>query len=605
MKLKSFRIKNYKSIQDTGDIFLDKGRIATFAGQNESGKSSILEALDAYERSVFDPDSVPFDFDDATQEVLCTYAIEDSDEDFWEEIESSIVENYKLTKNNAGDILDISKIKKTVKEFTITRFTEFADRKNAKTSINDSVFQIIKSAIVENSTDSEIKKEDGTIEIKKEKKKIFDLPDDNNTNIADILWKNTPRIILFNDFCDLLPDKFSIADLKADKKDAKGYKAVRNFEKISNAKFLDLYKLDDLKRDSTEEKHNETISINFTKAWKQQIHGDNKVKLAYKFEKREPEDSSFVMFYVETKNKQKIRPRMRSKGLVWFLSFWMELQASGNENDLIILADEPGLYLHIKAQADILSVFESLAESGHQIIYSTHSPNLIKTDHLERISLVINDQNKGTIIEGVTTSKIDSQNKQDALQPVANAIGFSVCDFALSNKKTVILEGVSDLFYYLGMRKLLKRKDSYALVPGIGVRKQHTLISFCLGYGIDWVAVFDDDSKKGSDSQKTFADIKEHLFNGDDAAAETKMKITSGISCVENMFTVGDMKLIDSKLVAKTSPSESIGDKRKVIFAKSFYEKVESGEITKKKLDANTVTNFGNVFDWIEKNLSI
>lgn len=605
MKLKSFRIKNYKSIQDTGDVLLDKGRIATFAGQNESGKSSILEALDAYERSVFDPDSVPFDFDDAIQEVSCTYSLEDSDKDFWEDIEKSIAENYKLTCENVGDIVDTTKLSKTVKEFTITRFTEHADRKSVLISLNDNVFKIIQSAIVESTVNSEVKKEDGTTENKAEKKKVFDLPDGGNADIAEILWKNTPRIILFNDFCDLLPDKFSIADLKADKKDAKGYKAVKNFEKLAGADFLKLFELDDLKRDSVQEKHNDTISVDFTKAWKQRIHAENKVKLAYKFEKRDTEANSFVVFYVETKDKQKIRPRMRSKGLIWFLSFWMELQASGDDNNLIILADEPGLYLHIRAQEDIIGVFEEQAENGHQIIYSTHSPNLIKTDHLERISLILNDKDKGTIVEGVTTSKIDTQNKQDALQPVANAIGFSVCDFALSNKKTVILEGVSDLFYYLGMRKLLKRKDSYALVPGIGVRKQHTLISFCLGYGIDWVAVFDDDSKKGSDAQKTFADIKEHLFNGDDTTAETKMKITTGISCVENMFAIEDMKLVDSKLVSKTTVADSIGEKRKVVFAKAFYEKVENGEITKKKLNANTITNFGNVFDWIDKNLSL
>ena len=83
---------------------------------------------------------------------------------------------------------------------------------------------------------------------------------------------------------------------------------------------------------------------------------------------------------------------MRSKGLIWFLSFWMELEAGREDGGLIILADEPGLYLHIKAQADILEVFEKLStEGGHQILYSTHSPNLIKTERLERINLVINE----------------------------------------------------------------------------------------------------------------------------------------------------------------------------------------------------------------------
>ena len=605
MKLKSFQIKNYKSIQDTGIIQLDNGRVAILAGQNESGKSSILEALNAFEQGSFEDDSVPFDSDNAVQEISCTYTIEGTDTDFWDNIEDGISKDFKLKHESSGDILDVKKVAGAIKEFTITRSIDRSvGSAKSEISINETILKIIDASILESDIETQITKEDGTAETKIEKQKLIELSD-KNSDIADTFWSHTPKVVLFNDFCDLLPDKFSIADLKADNKDAKGYKAVKNFEKIAKADFLKLYALDDLKRDSAGEKHNEAISVDFTKAWKQQIHADNKVKIAYKFEKRDTEENSFVVFYVETKDKQKIRPRMRSKGLIWFLSFWMELQASGNDNNLIILADEPGLYLHIRAQENIIEVFEELANSDHQVIYSTHSPNLIKTDHLERISLVINDKNKGTIVEGVTTSKIDSQNKQDALQPVANAIGFSVSDFALSNKKNVILEGVSDYFYYLGMRKLLGRKDGYVFVPGIGVRKQNTLISFCIGYGIDWVAVFDDDATRGSDSQKTFEDIKNNLFDGDDTTAQTKMHITTGVSSVENMLSIEDIKLIDSKVIVKTDSAKTVGEKRKLIFAKAFYEKVENGSITKKKLQPATVTNFTNVFDWIDKNLSI
>lgn len=604
MKIKSFRIKNYKSIQDTGDVKLDKGRVAIFAGQNESGKSAILEALDAFEKGKFSDDSIPFDSEiPLVQEVSCDYQIEESDKDFWNDVEDRLAGDLKLTHEKAGDVLDLGKLSKSIKDFTLTRLVDRTGERGVVLSVDEKILQIISASTLEKEITSEVKKEDGTTETKKEKQKVTDLSD-KNSQVADILWSHTPQMVLFNDFCDLLPDKFSIADLKADKKDAKGYKAVKNFEKLSKANFLSLYKMDDLKRDSTEERHNEDISVDFAKAWKQKIHTDNKMKIAYKFEKRDTEENSFIIFYVETKDKQKILPRMRSKGLIWFLSFWMELQASRNgDYALVVLADEPGLYLHIRAQEDILGVFEDLATQGHQVLYSTHSPNLIPINRLERISLVINDQKKGTIIEGVTTSKIDSKNKQDALQPVANAIGFAVSDFALSKNKNVLLEGVSDYFYYMGMRKVLGRKEGYSFVPGIGVRKQSTLISFCVGYGSDWVAVFDDDSTKGKDSQKTFSNIKGDLFGDDETVAETKMHITKGISCVENMFTLNDMKLVDGKLSDKTDVATAIGEKRKVVFAKAFFEKIASGEITKKKLNSATIANFNTVFDWIEKNL--
>lgn len=45
MKLKTFRIKNIKSIIDSGVCHLASDNITIFAGQNESGKSAVLEAL--------------------------------------------------------------------------------------------------------------------------------------------------------------------------------------------------------------------------------------------------------------------------------------------------------------------------------------------------------------------------------------------------------------------------------------------------------------------------------------------------------------------------------------------------------------------------------
>ena len=45
MKLKHFNIKNIKSIIDSGNCHLSDENITIFAGQNESGKSAVLEAL--------------------------------------------------------------------------------------------------------------------------------------------------------------------------------------------------------------------------------------------------------------------------------------------------------------------------------------------------------------------------------------------------------------------------------------------------------------------------------------------------------------------------------------------------------------------------------
>ncbi|RLD71124.1 MAG: hypothetical protein DRI98_06045, partial [Bacteroidetes bacterium] len=48
MHLVSFRIQNFRSIVDTGWHTLAHDNITSLIGQNESGKTSILEALKAF-----------------------------------------------------------------------------------------------------------------------------------------------------------------------------------------------------------------------------------------------------------------------------------------------------------------------------------------------------------------------------------------------------------------------------------------------------------------------------------------------------------------------------------------------------------------------------
>jgi predicted ATP-dependent endonuclease of OLD family len=55
MILGKVQIQNFKSIQDTGSVYLSKGDLVTIlAGQNESGKTSFLSALRFFEEGSYD-----------------------------------------------------------------------------------------------------------------------------------------------------------------------------------------------------------------------------------------------------------------------------------------------------------------------------------------------------------------------------------------------------------------------------------------------------------------------------------------------------------------------------------------------------------------------
>jgi predicted ATP-dependent endonuclease of OLD family len=116
----------------------------------------------------------------------------------------------------------------------------------------------------------------------------------------------------------------------------------------------------------------------------------------------------------------------------------------------------------------MLKVFRNLVENGHQIIYATHTPSLIEIDKLHNIGLVVNTEDNGTVVESLTSSNIDSQHKRDALQPISEAMGLEPFnDFTIISKKNIILEGLSDFWYFKAMSIILNKKNEYKFVPGI------------------------------------------------------------------------------------------------------------------------------------------
>jgi len=607
MRLQSFRVKNYRSVIDSDVVKLSElDNVSVFAGQNESGKSSLLRALYDYELGEFESDSLPFSTEsNPVQSVSCTYKVEAAD-DLLEFLSEALLENYKIQIVEGEKFLDKGKID-NIKEFTLTR-TKEGEKKLLDIDVN--TFNIFRSAILDKPSQEVASAEGETVaEVVKEKYVV--IADEGNAEVASMFWSYTPKIIFFDDFCDLLPDKIFISALSEKVTTTKGYKAVKNLEKILGTDLTLKDAETDAVRRTKESKENNEISINFQEDWGQRIHGENKVLVKYNFEKRTGagEAGSYINFFVETKEGQLLSPKQRSKGLIWFLSLWLELKAQDIEhNDLVLLLDEPDQHLHVKAQKDILKLINKLAiaqadKKGDQIIYSTHSPYLIEVEHLGRIKLILNTEIQGTKIEDISTSKINTEYKRDALQPIADAIGLSVSEFSTLGKRNVLLEGISDFYYFSGMKKILKRSGDYSFVPGIGVRQINNLISLSIGYGLGWIAIIDDDPMiGGTDSKKKFDEIKDFVFDGDETKTKKKIYILNGILGIENMFTQDDLKLIDPKVGTNDDKTKAIGKRRKVIFSQLFFDKVNNGEITEDNISVGAKENFKKAFDFIDSN---
>jgi predicted ATPase len=597
MKIKKIHIKNYRSIQDSGDI-LFTDNLFVLAGQNESGKSSILEAISSFEKNHSERDNLNFEYEnrgDLIQEISITYS--DLDDDFFLDISDEV---FKLiSKHFVGldelkkDSVIIESSLKKLKEFTLKKTFDFNNGSLEIVNVIDPVSIGVVSKCFGKLNFERIGS-DGTVQVVQEA--CINI-EDHLEDLFDIFWQASPAILLFNDFLSILPDKILLDQIDDD--NIQGIQAVRNISKLLKLSFKEIAQKSTPQKNSSSQFESEILSASFQMDWQQKIYDDNKVNISFCVENN-TDGKMEISFFVETKDNEYLSPRRRSKGMIWFLSLWLELKAMEDSRNMLLLFDEPGLHLHVKANRDMLAVFHKLISKGHQVIYSTHIPSLIEVERLHNIGLVINTIEGGTTVEGLTSAKFNSSNKRDALQPISEAMGLEPFrDFSHFKQRNVIVEGLSDFWILKGMVKLLSRTSDYEFIPALGIKdsKVLPLISFCIGYGFDWLLIIDG----GENPKKLKKLLKETYFQNDVDLTDSKVFLSDKDE-IENMFNIKDLSKLDSTLsIDKSkSPIENIGKKRKIIFSKTFYSKVLDGYLSKSDLDSSTITEFEKIFDWID-----
>ena len=134
----------------------------------------------------------------------------------------------------------------------------------------------------------------------------------------------------------------------------------------------------------------------------------------------------------------------RSRGFVWFFSFFAYFSNVEQQEvrRTILLLDEPGLALHATAQADFLRLIDNKLAQTHQVLYTTHSPFLVKPDRLERVRTVQDVDGKGTQI-GADIFRTDSET----VFPLQTALGYELAQTLFVGPDCLLVEGPSDLLY--------------------------------------------------------------------------------------------------------------------------------------------------------------
>ena len=152
----------------------------------------------------------------------------------------------------------------------------------------------------------------------------------------------------------------------------------------------------------------------------------------------------------------------RSKGFLWFFSFlaWFGQQKRKKE-PLILLLDEPGLFLHAKAQGDLLRYIEEELLGHNQVIYTTHSPFMVDPHRFDRVRIV--EDKSIDIKEPLPADQAGTKVFQEVLEasegslfPLQGALGYDIAQTLFVGPNCLVVEGVSDLLFIQTITGLLQ-----------------------------------------------------------------------------------------------------------------------------------------------------
>lgn len=200
----------------------------------------------------------------------------------------------------------------------------------------------------------------------------------------------------------------------------------------------------------------------------------------------------------------------RSLGFRWFFMFLLMTSYRGIASEgqsVVFLLDEPASNLHSSAQAELLKSFESLSQTC-QLIYTTHSHHLINIKWLDSALVVKNEALGDFSFEKYMTESSAAHTSISAtpyrafvasnpsntsyFQPVLELLEYRPSDLE-PVPNVVLVEGKSDFYFLRYAVDVLGVTPSVKLVPGGGAGTLDPLIRLHVGWGKSFIVLLDDD----------------------------------------------------------------------------------------------------------------
>ena len=555
MRLRKFRVQGYRCIHDSGEIKV--GDLAAFVGRNESGKTTILEALTLLNK---DTKLSELDLCDEMTEVLKSEIKLAEGEFVLSEKETSLI------REKFPNLQDVKKMKifRTNKNPRIQYdFGEVKISGEASKRLNswENFVDRIKSFVLAMPNPIRIRADTKFLEAPppRTREVFMDMMAEFNNNIYLIAsqdqqviseWKNIyqdlesifdnmligtnersaldnfiedklhPRFVYFSDYKKILGN----IDLEEFLRESKGIRAkgleyVEEFDKaetVNNLFYLaelDAQKLEEAKNSPSRlirllNISSRRLSERLNPAWKgDPIH----VELRWN-----PGNVLSVVISDVHKDGTVTNTGLlnrRAEGFKWTFSFIVNFAAETQKAELkeaILLLDEPARNLHPAQQRGISDLLKGLAGSN-QILYATHSPFMI-FDYTQGNLLVVElDKRRHLSKIYYDYWNADDQTLIPILYGLSRGLVESIVDkqIGFNSRPVIIVETMSDCMYLNAFDRFLKdpnlSMNPLNIVPAYNKNSVMSLAIFYKNHGYDTFILLDntEESRKISTELQT------------------------------------------------------------------------------------------------------
>jgi len=388
-------------------------------------------------------------------------------------------------------------------------------------------------------------------------------------------------------------------DIVSGNERVEGYKAARNFLSLARLDYLFFQQPSSRILKQKIENLNQSLTHNFHDFWQQSIGRNNKIHIQFELEHYnasygDKAGKPYLEFWIKDEG-ERLYPKQRSRGVRWFLSFYLELKASAalKDRQLVLLVDEPGVSLHARAQEDVLKVFEDIKDDI-QIIYTTHSPHLVEINKLHRVLAIQRDD-----LESMrsTTRILDPMSLSSAsantLTPLQSIMGNPMAGDGFSSRKVNLIVNDPGSFYILNAIMILTGfKGKVSLMPSTGVSTIPLLCNIMMGWGMDFAVLLFDNNEE----RELAGLLKETVFNTDAIRRELVIRMPENISNAEDLLSTLDFKnhILESREGITVQNSEYIIEKglpRNFILSR-FLTRVKAGTLKTDDFDEQSNENF-------------